>query len=229
MLLTVLGGLAVLLLLSLAAAFARWLTYVSPVGEIHRRANTTSRRVALTFDDGPDPRHTQRLLEVLRKRQVKATFFMLGKRIEENPALARQVHAAGHEIGNHSYSHARMIFRTPAFVRGEIERTDRLLNGIGVADTKLFRTPYGQQLFTVPYVLKRLGKANIRWNVDPDDYAAFDSATIASRVLSQVGPGSIILLHDNQPHTPAAVDSIVEQLAARGFACVTVSELLGLA
>jgi peptidoglycan/xylan/chitin deacetylase (PgdA/CDA1 family) len=229
MLLTVLGGLALLLLLLLAGFGARWLTYVAPIGKSHRRANTTRRLVALTFDDGPDPRYTAELLKVLRGRQVKATFFMLGRRIEENPDLAKQVHAAGHELGNHSYSHPRMVFRTPAFVRDEIEKTDRLLEGIGAKAARLFRAPYGQQLLTVPYVLSRMGKANIRWNVDPEDFGADDSGTIASSVLSQVGPGSIILLHDNQPHTPAAVDRIVEELSARGFGFVTVGELLGLA
>jgi chitin deacetylase len=227
--LTVLNGFALLLLLLLAFAFARWLTYVAPFGKSHRRAQTTRRHVALTFDDGPDPRYTGELLSVLQSRQVKATFFMLGKRIEENPELAKRVHAAGHEIGNHSYSHPRMIFKTAAFVRDEIERTDRLLKDIGAQETRLFRTPYGQQLLAVPRVLARMGKANIRWNVEPDDFAARDSETIAARVLSQVGPGSIILLHDNQPHTPAAVDKIVSELVARGFAFLTVSELLELA
>ncbi len=229
MLLMVLGGLALLLLLLLAGFGARWLTYVAPIGKSHRRANTTKRVVALTFDDGPDPRYTGNLLEVLRSRQVKATFFMLGMRVEENPGLAKQVHAAGHELGNHSYSHPRMIFRTPAFVRDEIEKTDRLLEAAGATAPRLFRAPYGQQLLTVPYVLSRMGKANIRWNVDPEDFSAGDSGAIASSVLSHVGPGSIILLHDNHPHTAAAVDRIVEELSARGFGFVTVGELLGLA
>jgi len=224
--LTVLNGLALLLLLGLVAAGARWLTYVAPLGKSYRRAKTTRRLVALTFDDGPDPRYTGEVLSVLRTRQVRATFFMLGKRIEANPDLAKQVHAAGHEIGNHSYSHPRMIFKTPAFVRDEILKTDRLLKDIGAGETRLFRTPYGQQLIAVPYVLSRMGKANIRWNVDPDDFSASDSGTIASRVLATVGPGSIILLHDNQPHTPAAVDVIVKELVARGFGFLTVSELL---
>lgn len=229
MLLTVLGGLAVLLLVLLAGAGARWLTFVAPIGKSHSRAKTTRPLVALTFDDGPDPRYTGEVLKVLGSRQVRATFFMLGKRIEASPELAKQVHAAGHEIGNHSYSHPRMIFKSTAFVRDEIEKTDRLLKDIGAGAARLFRTPYGQQLIAVPYVLSRMGKANIRWNVDPDDFSAGDSGTIASRVLSRVGPGSIILLHDNQPHTPAAVDIIVKELVARGFAFRTVSELLELA
>jgi peptidoglycan/xylan/chitin deacetylase (PgdA/CDA1 family) len=200
-------------------------------GELHARVETQERVVALTFDDGPGPANTPALLELLARHQVKATFFMVGQNIERHRELAARVLAEGHQLGNHSYSHTRLMLRSPSFIQEEISRADALLREVGVRGEILFRAPFGKKLFVLPWLLAREGRRHITFDVVPDDHATQDAGLITARVLEATRPGSIILLHDGwgaKPGTIEATGRILESLRAQGYRFVTVSELLAL-
>jgi peptidoglycan-N-acetylglucosamine deacetylase len=200
-------------------------------GELYARVETPEKVVALTFDDGPSPDNTPAVLELLARHQVKATFFMVGRNIEAHRELAARVLAEGHQLGNHSYSHLRLVLRSPSYIREEISRTDTLLREAGVQGEILFRAPFGKKLFILPLLLARDHRKHITFDVVPDDHATQDAALITSRVLEATRPGSIILLHDGwapKPGTLEAAGQIIEGLKAQGYRFVTVSELLAL-
>jgi peptidoglycan/xylan/chitin deacetylase (PgdA/CDA1 family) len=199
------------------------------LGEYIRRVDTDERIVALTFDDGPNPPHTNQILGVLDRYQVRATFFVIGRNVEKHPEIARLVLLRGHELGNHSYSHTRMIFKSPSFVRSEVEKTDRLLSELGVTQRIHFRPPYGRKMLVLPYVIARMHKKNIMWDVDSTDYEVFDPETIVRHALRCVRPGSIILLHDGEgdcSQTVTATEMLIKDLRERGYEFGTVSELI---
>jgi chitin deacetylase len=200
-------------------------------GQLVPRVNTSQKVVALTFDDGPTPDATGRILSVLAEGQVRATFFVTGAELEKNMAEGQKIVAAGHELGNHSYSHDRMVLVTPSFVKGEIERTDKLIRDAGYQGEIYFRPPYGKKLFVLPYYLSETGRKSITWDIDPDSYpeVAADSDKIVEYALSRARPGSIIILHVMYPsraESLKAVKKIVEGLKAQGYSFKTVSELL---
>ncbi len=119
-------------------------------GEIYSRVETQQKVVALTFDDGPTRTHTDEILGILREENVKATFYLMGSAIEENQGETEKIIAQGHEIGNHSYNHERMILVTPGFVKNEIETTDGLIRKAGYQGEITFRPPFGKKLFALP-------------------------------------------------------------------------------
>lgn len=199
------------------------------LGDLVSHIDTSEKVVALTFDDGPNSPYTDQMLEVLRRHQVKATFFVVGRALKKQPETAKLVLSQGHELANHSYSHAKMVFKSPAFVRTEIEETDQQLRAVGVTPSQLFRAPYGRKLLVLPYVLTQLQKVNVLWDVNPADYKAPSAEAIATSVLNQVKPGSIVLLHDGggkRDKTVAATDRIIRALKDQGYRFETVSELI---
>jgi peptidoglycan/xylan/chitin deacetylase (PgdA/CDA1 family) len=203
-------------------------------GQLVPRVNTSQKVVALTFDDGPTPEATGPVLSALEEGQVRATFFVTGADLEKNMDEGRRIVAAGHELGNHSYSHERMVLVTPSFVRREVERTDELIRTAGYRGEIYFRPPYGKKLFALPYYLSRTGRKSITWDVEPDSYpeVAADSDKIAEHVLSRARPGSIIILHvmyGSRGESLKAVKKIVEGLKAQGYSFKTVTELLAAA
>lgn len=200
-------------------------------GRLVPRVNTSRKVVALTFDDGPVPGATEQVLATLGRERVRATFFVIGAELERNMDVGRKLVAAGHELGNHSYSHERMLFVTPSRVRREVERTDELIRQAGYAGEITFRPPYGKKLFALPYYLSRTGRTTVTWDVEPDSYpeVAADSDKIAEHVLTRARPGSIIILHVMYPsraESLKAVPKIIEGLKARGYDFKTVTELL---
>ena len=202
-------------------------------GEIGPRVNTSRKIVALTFDDGPTPEGTDQILAVLAEENVKATFFVIGGELEQNLEQGKKIVVAGHELGNHSYSHVRMLLVTPSFVRDEIERTDRLIRDTGYQGEILFRPPYGKKLFTLPYYLSRHNRKSITWDIEPDSYPeiAADANKIVEHVVTNVRPGSIVLLHvmySNRRESMKAVKTIIDRLKAQGYSFQTVSELLAM-
>ena len=150
----------------------------------------TEKVVALTFDDGPNPVETPMMLDLLDRHQVKATFFMMGRSVERWPDAAREVLARGHEIGNHSYSHPRLVFMSPARVREEIERTDALLRGIGVTGEIFFGPPHGSRFIVLPYVLMQMKRTAVYSYTDPEEWKRPPASVMVERVLRQVRPGS---------------------------------------
>jgi chitin deacetylase len=203
-------------------------------GRLVPRVNTSQKIVALTFDDGPTPEATGAILSALAQERVRATFFVTGAELEQHMAAGRQIVAAGHELGNHTYSHVRMILVTPSFVAREVERTDELIRAAGYQGEIYFRPPYAKKLFALPYYLSRTGRTSVTWDVEPDSYPeiAADADKIAAHVLAQTRPGSIIILHVMYPSRRAslqAVPQIVAGLKAQGYSFKTVSELLAAA
>jgi peptidoglycan-N-acetylglucosamine deacetylase len=196
-------------------------------GDYIVRIETDEPVVALTFDDGPLPSQTPRILAVLDRHHVKATFFMMGRNVERFPAVARQVLLAGHEIGNHSYSHPKLVFTSPGRVREEIERTDALLRGIGVTGAIHFRPPHAAKFIVLPYVLARMNKVSVLGDVDPEEWKGHPASVMTEAILRQAAPGSIIGLHDVMGvETLRTVESVIPALAARGYRFETVSSLI---
>jgi peptidoglycan-N-acetylglucosamine deacetylase len=203
------------------------------LGEIVPRVETDDSVVALTFDDGPLPVGTRQVLDALAAHGVRATFFLNGEAIDQHPEAARAIVDAGHEIGNHSYSHRMMLGLSQSQIRAEIERTDEAIRATGYTGPIHFRSPYGKKLLALPYFLARTNRRNIFWDVEPDSdpEVARDSARIVEHVLENVRPGSIVLLHVmTRSYEPsrAAVPEVVGELQDRGYRLVTVSELLAL-
>ncbi len=190
---------------------------------------TEERVLALTFDDGPHPRYTARILEVLARYEVKATFFMVGVNVERYPAAARAVAEAGHEIGNHTYHHAQLAGMSEGEIRDEVEAcTRRILDTTGVAPV-LFRAPTGARGETIFRVLDGMGYQQILWNIDTLDWQGRGSGDIAAAVVKRVTGGDIILCHDyvsGRLRVDAALDRLLPTLLARGYRFVTVTELM---
>jgi peptidoglycan/xylan/chitin deacetylase (PgdA/CDA1 family) len=198
-------------------------------GTLVDRVDTTEKVVALTFDDGPDPAGTHAILDTLRARGIPATFFLIGREIAAHPDLARALVTAGHEIGNHSFSHDRMIGVTPAWVADEVAATDALIRAAGYRGDILFRPPNGKKLFALPRYLAEHHRTTITWDVEPDSDGTPDAAAVTGTTVSQVRPGSIVLLHAMyaaREQTRQAIGPIVDGLRQRGYRFVTVSQLL---
>lgn len=200
-------------------------------GELVSRVGTTEKVVALTFDDGPTKNATGKIINLLAQENVKATFFLTGQGIEQNPNEARQLLAAGHQIANHSYSHQRMAFLSYQTVVNEIEKTNQLIRSVGYEGEIVFRPPYGKKLFVLPWYLQQQAITSVTWDVEPetDKGIANDSEAIAQHVLDRATPGSIILLHVMFDSRQASIDSvplIIRGLKAKGYTFVTVDELL---
>ncbi|WP_343600774.1 polysaccharide deacetylase family protein, partial [Mycobacterium sp.] len=183
--------------------------------------------VALTFDDGPSP-FTDRLLRILADNNARATFFEIGNKVAADPAGAKRVADAGMEIGNHTWEHPNMTTIPPADVRDQLTRAnDAIAAATGVTPT-LWRPAGGLTDAAVNEQAAKVGLAGILWDVIPYDWIN-DSNTAASRqiLMTQIRPGSVVLLHDTYSSTVDLVDQFIPVLQANGYRLVTVSELLG--
>lgn len=200
-------------------------------GGVVHRVETPDSVVALTFDDGPTPGGTDAVLAMLDSLGVPATFFLIGREMRENPTLARRIVEAGHDVGNHSYSHDRMYFGSREHLRREIGTTDSLLRAAGFRGEIYFRPPYGKKLLDLPRYLHRTGRTTVTWDVEPET-APGGAATpeeLVRHALEHTRPGSIILLHVMYPSREVsrrAVPAIVGGLRERGYRFVTLSELM---
>lgn len=200
-------------------------------GEIVNRVETSRKVVALTLDDGPTSGHTEEILQILRDNDVTATFFLVGQDIQSNQREAQLIAAEGHEIGNHSFTHQRMLFKGLEFVKAEIEDTNRLIRETGYTGEIHFRPPYGKKLFTLPYYLDSQEITSITWDIAPDSALPLDSSPeeLTQYVVDNANPGSIILMHvmfDSRKNSMAAIPKIISGLRAQGYEFVTVSQLL---
>ncbi|MEM1137309.1 MAG: polysaccharide deacetylase family protein [Bacteroidota bacterium] len=187
------------------------------------KINTKEKVIALTFDDGPSSARTPALLAILEKHNVKATFFMLGENISKYPEIAKQVFKAGHLIGNHSYDHPRMYFKSPQFLEKQILQTDSLIKSLGQIEVKYFRPPYSAKFFVLPLILISMNKNLVTGSYDPpSEYASpYHAQTVANEVINNVKPGSIIYLHDGKESDAKAfaksVESIIIKLKEKGY------------
>ncbi|MER7761656.1 polysaccharide deacetylase family protein [Streptomyces sp. NPDC097619] len=182
--------------------------------------------IALTFDAGPGP-HTARLLDILKEKKVHATFFLLGENhVLKHPELVRREAAEGHEIGNHTWTHERLDQLPADRVREELGRTQDAIRQITGKAPVLMRPPQGRTNDTVHEVTRLLGLSEVLWSATASDYATTDTRLIGDRILDQAGRDGIILLHDIYDGTVPAVPRIIDELRARGYTFVTVSQLL---
>jgi peptidoglycan-N-acetylglucosamine deacetylase len=203
-------------------------------GTLVAEAHPRERIVALTLDDGPVGTVVDTLIDVLRAHDAHATFFLTGHELAGAPEAGAKLVAAGHELGNHTDTHRRMILVTPSRVRAEVERTDSLLRAAGQRGPIWFRPPFGYKLVGLPRYLASTGRTTVMWSIEPDSYrdVAATSAGIVRHVLDRVRPGSIIILHPwyaSRRTSREAIGPLVDSLHARGYRVETVRTLLGAA
>lgn len=200
-------------------------------GKLVHHVQTDQKVVALTFDDGPIPEPTDTILEILKRKEVKATFFVTGSELEQNPEAGKKLVEAGHELGNHTYSHQHMVFKTPAFIQEEIEKTDKLIREAGYQGTIYFRPPYGKKLILLPFYLNQHNRCTIMWDIEPESQAEIGASAknIVTYTTENVQPGSIILLHimyKSRSESLKAVEGLIDSLQAQGYTFKTIAELL---
>ena len=179
--------------------------------------------IAITFDDGPSSRYTGRLLDGLKERSVKASFFLIGENAEENPVLVERIYKEGHLIGNHTYSHVQMTHLSEEAAVREIEKTDQVISAITGEHVAYMRPPFGawQRELEV-----RMEVLPVLWSVDPLDWTTENVDEIVSKVVTEVEEGDIILLHDCYASSVEAALRIVDILQKEGYEFVTVDRLL---
>ncbi|RME70602.1 MAG: polysaccharide deacetylase family protein [Chloroflexi bacterium] len=202
--------------------------------------HTSQKLIALTFDDGPHPAFTPRLLELLAQYRARATFFMVGQHVEQWPNLARQVVQAGHEAGNHTFTHSRLVGRTPWAVAGELLRCKRAIRRATGVSPRLMRPPEGKQDVIAFLTARLLGYRVVHWSASAFDWRGDPAEVVTRRVLSGVGRGAIVLMHDGVTPSPGrqtvvspdrtptlkALPGVLGRIREKGYRFVTVSELL---
>ncbi|WP_203246701.1 polysaccharide deacetylase family protein [Sporosarcina beigongshangi] len=183
---------------------------------------TIVKKVALTFDDGPDPKVTTQILDTLQKYNAKATFFMLGSRVEYYPDIAKNINDAGHELGNHTWNHPDLTKADMEKVRKEINRTSAIIESVTGTKATVFRPPYGA---VNQMVKKQSNLPTVLWDVDTLDWKHRDAHRLLMRVKEETKNGSIILMHDIHQSTADGLDAVLSYLQSEGYIFVTVSEL----
>lgn len=238
---------AAIAVLVAAAAFAAYELIEQPANQLFGRTLTRGPRdervVALTYDDGPNPPYTARILDVLEREHVHATFFLVGRAVQAYPAIVRREVRDGDAVGNHSWNHSHLIVYSPGAVARDLARTDAAIFAAAGVHAKLFRPPFGARDWIVMQQAKRLGYTVVMWSDPlPRDWEYPSAAQIAERVLKVAGSGTIVVLHDGNrgqlcgkaglnPHVCdrsadiGATRIIIEELKKRGFRFVTIPEL----
>jgi len=181
---------------------------------------TATIEIHLTFDDGPHPLVTPILLRILKERNIRATFFLVGQHVQEYPDLARQITAEGHQVGSHSYIHSKLLFRNKEFIHDQIQRSQNILETTFEQRIHIFRPPYGYFNFALLQVLKEFNLQCVLWSINSKDYQPYTEGSVQRRVLPHVVPGSILLLHDNH-HTVETLERyfppLLDLLHEKGF------------
>ncbi len=215
-----------------AASVAPKPVAAAPTGSLRRAYNSVNvdeRYVALTFDDGPNPETTTKLLDMLKARGVKATFFVLGSRAAQNPSILKRMVAEGHEVANHSWNHPQLPKISRAAAEKQIEDTQAAVERAIGKRPIYMRPPYGAMTPALrSHLEQKYGLTFVYWSVDPLDWKNRNANTVREKVLSQVHPGAIILLHDIHPTTVAAVPQMLDTLIARGYKFATTSEIIAM-
>jgi len=193
-----------------------------------------TKKMALTFDDGPNDPHTLRLLEVLARHDVKATFFLIGRYVEQRPEIARDVVKAGHVVGNHTLTHPLLTFKAESEIKTELGACHRALNDAIGEYSNLFRPPFGGRRPAVLRIVRSLGLEPVMWNVTGYDWNAPSAEHIERKVTRQVRGGDIILLHDgghkafgaDRSHTVSAAERIIARYKSEEYEFATIPEMM---
>lgn len=196
---------------------------VKPREESEKNLAANGKRVALTFDDGPHPKNTMKILDLLKKYDAKATFFMLGSRVDFYPLIAKRVAEEGHELGNHTWNHKDLTTLSSESIEQEVNDTSEVILQVTGQKPTVIRPPYGATNKQVEAVLNL---PSILWTVDTMDWKTHNPQAVLEEVRDNVQDGSIILMHDIHESTVAAVELVLKYLEENGYTCVTVSDIL---
>ncbi|MFY9660000.1 MAG: polysaccharide deacetylase family protein [Terriglobales bacterium] len=225
--------------LTAAAAASAGYQSMAPTGQWYGRTFAGgmrgSKQIALTYDDGPNDPHTLKLLDVLAKHNVRATFFMIGRYVQQRPEIARAVAQAGHVIGNHTFTHPLLIFKSAEQTRTELVKCRSALQDAIGEHSNLFRPPFGGRRPATLRVARSLGLETVMWNVTGYDWNAPPAAVIEKKVARQMRGGDVILLHDgghlamgaDRGQTVIATENLIRRYEDQGCEFVTVEEMLG--
>lgn len=224
----------VLFLLGALSLYASFSIRSSLFGKIYWRGRTDLQQVAITFDDGPHPRFTRQILEILNREKVPATFFLVGKKVEAYPEVVQEIAAQGHEMGFHGFTHRPLWLKTRRALRDELERSRAAFRKVLGDEPKLFRPPYGIRGRRIMQMARQAGWKSIYWTRAGWDWREISGKEVARRALRSPQPGSILLLHDgdgpsfeaNRQPTVEALEMIIPQLRKLGFTFVKVSDIL---
>ena len=229
---------ALLGLTAAAAASAAGYQSMAPTGQWFGRTFAGgirgSKQIALTYDDGPNDPHTLKLLDVLAKHNVRATFFMIGRYVRQRPDIARAVAQAGHVIGNHTLTHPLLIFKSEAQTRAQLVDCHQALQDAIGQHSNLFRPPWGGRRPATLRIARELGLQTVMWNVTGYDWNAPPAAVIESKVARQMRGGDVILLHDGEhramgadrAQTVIATDNLIQRYKNEGYEFVPVPEMM---
>jgi peptidoglycan/xylan/chitin deacetylase (PgdA/CDA1 family) len=195
------------------------------IGKAITHIDTDQKIVALTFDDGPTPLFTSQIINLLTEYDAKATFFVLGRNAVNHPNKLKLIYEAGHEIGNHSWDHKRLILKSPSYIRNQILSTDSIIKASGYEKEIYFRAPFGNKLFVLPWVLKKLNKKHVLFDNVVNDWDGYTKEKLMKSVDQLFKPGSIIDLHETKISVELT-SMILEKYSKEGYRFVTISELL---
>src|SRR6267143_4756646 len=227
-----------LALTSAAVATAAGYQSMAPTGQWYGRTFTGlprgDKRLALTYDDGPNDPHTLRLLEVLARHGVHATFFLIGRYVQQRPDIVREIIKAGHVVANHTFTHPLLIFKSAGEIHGELSDCRAALTDAIGEHSNLFRPPFGGRRPAVIRTARKLGLEPVMWNVTGYDWNAPAAALIEQKIAKQMRGGNVILLHDGGHHqmgadrsqTVAATDHLIGRYRSEGYEFVTVPEMM---
>ena len=223
---------------SAGVAVAAGYQSMAPTGQWYGQTFTGlhpgSRQIALTYDDGPNDPHTMRLLEVLARHDVRATFFLIGRYVKQRPEIAREIVAAGHVVGNHTLTHPLLVFKSETEIRRQLSECRSALQEAIGEPSNLFRPPFGGRRAAVLRVARELGLEPVMWNVTGYDWNAPPAAEIERKVAKQIRGGDVILLHDgghkqmgaDRSQTVIATDRLITGHKEEAYEFVTVPRMM---
>jgi peptidoglycan/xylan/chitin deacetylase (PgdA/CDA1 family) len=221
-----------------AALSAAGYQSMAPTGQWYGRTFTGlprgTKQLALTYDDGPNDPHTLRLLEVLAKHEIKATFFLIGRYVQQRPDLTREIVQAGHAVGNHTFTHPLLTFKSAAEIRQELSDCNAALKDALGQPPSLFRPPFGGRRPAVLRIARGLGLEPVMWNVTGFDWTAPPSTVIEQKVANQIRGGDVILLHDgghqqmgaDRSQTVQATDHLITKYKSEAYEFKTIPEMI---
>ena len=202
---------------------------ISGTTNTYTRIKTDQKVIAITFDDGPHPKNTPRLLKMLKERNIRATFYVVGDMISSYPQVLKQTAEEGHEIGNHTVTHATLSRLSTSSLRKELANAHRQIVEITGIAPRTMRPPGGAiKSAQKDYMMKEFGYPTILWSVDPEDWKKPGVSVVASRLVKGASPGGILLVHDLHSSTVDAMPSALDQLLAQGYRFVTLTELIAM-
>ncbi len=228
--------LAVTAATTLAAASFAGYHAMAPGSQVFGRTlvqGANPRQLALTYDDGPNDPHTLRLLEVLAKHDVRATFFLVGRYVQQRPQIVRELVKAGHVLGNHTFTHPNLIFCSELQTRIQLAECSRAIEDAAGLSPKLFRPPFGGRRPSTLRIAREMGLEPVMWSVTGWDWEAKPADYVEGKVTGQVKGGDIILLHDgghrgmgaDRGQTVIATDHLIARYKAAGYEFVTMPEM----